>query len=114
MKPSLKVAVLDALTEMKAHNVNALAVSDLTSITDHMIIATGTSTRHVKSISDAVLKETQQFDYLPLGIEGETEAEWILIDLGDVIVHVMLAGTREFYNLEKLWATFETEEAISA
>lgn len=114
MKPSLKVTVLDALTEMKAHNVNALAVSTLTSLTDHMIIATGTSTRHVKSISDAVLKHTKQFDYLPLGVEGEHEAEWILIDLGDVIVHIMLAGTREFYNLEKLWATFETAEAIPA
>jgi ribosome-associated protein len=114
MKPSLKVTVLDALTEMKAHNVNALAVSALTSITDHMIIATGTSTKHVKSISDAVLKQTQQLNYLPLGVEGENEAEWILIDLGDVIVHIMLAGTREFYNLEKLWATFDTEEAISA
>lgn len=114
MKSSLKVAVLDALIEMKAHNVNALAVSTLTNITDYMIIATGTSIRHVKSISDMVLKQTQKLNYLPLGVEGENEADWILIDLGDVIVHVMLAGTREFYNLEKLWTTFENEEAIPA
>jgi ribosome-associated protein len=114
MKPSLKVAVLDALTNMKARNINALAVGDITSITDHMIIATGTSTTHVKSISEAVLKETKEFDYIPLGIEGEREAEWILIDLGDVIVHVMLPGTREYYNLEKLWAHIDMPEAIPA
>ena len=114
MNPSLKVAVLNALTEMKARNINALAVGDITSITDHMIIATGTSTTHVKSISEAVLKETRELNYEPLGIEGEREAEWILIDLGDIIVHVMLPGTREYYNLEKLWAHFDVEEAIPA
>lgn len=114
MNPSLKIAVLNALSEMKAFNVNDLDVSSLTSITDHMVIATGTSTRHVKSISDAVLTTTKQYGYLPLGIEGEHNAEWILIDLGDVIVHVMLPGTREFYNLEKLWTTFDSEEAIPA
>ena len=114
MKPSLKVAVLNALTEMKARNINALAVGDITSITDHMIIATGTSTTHVKSISEAILKETKDLNYDALSIEGEREAEWILIDLGDVIVHVMLPGTREYYNLEKLWAHFDQEEAIPA
>jgi ribosome-associated protein len=114
MKPSLKVAVLNALTEMKARNINALAVGNITSITDHMIIATGTSTTHVKSIADAVQKEIQDLDYQTLSVEGEREAEWILIDLGDVIVHVMLPGTREYYNLEKLWAPFEVYESISA
>ena len=113
MTPSLKVAVLNALTEMKARNINALAVGDITSITDHMIIATGTSTTHVKSISQAILKETKEI-VEPLGIEGEREAEWILIDLGDIIVHVMLPGTREYYNLEKLWAPFDADEAIPA
>lgn len=107
MKPCLKVAVLNALTDGKALNVNALDVGNITSITDHMIIATGTSTTHVKSIADRVLKDTKSLDYLPIGIEGEREAEWILIDLGDVVVHVMLPGTREFYNLEKLWTPFE-------
>lgn len=114
MKPSLKVAVLNALTEGKARNICALAVGTLTSITDHMIIATGTSTRHVKSIADEVLKETKEFDYTPIGVEGEDTAEWILIDLGDVVVHVMLAGTREFYNLEKLWTAFDVEVVKSA
>lgn len=106
MKQSLKVAVLNALTEGKAHNVDALDVTTITNITDYMIIATGTSTTHVKSISDRVLKETKELDYLPIGIEGEQTAEWILIDLGDVVVHVMLPGVREFYNLEKIWQPF--------
>lgn len=114
MKPSLKVIVLNALTEGKAFNISALAVGNITDVTDYMIIATGTSTRHVKSISEEIIKEAKELDYLPIGVEGEREAEWILIDLGDVIVHVMLAGTRAFYNLEKLWAPLETEEVLSA
>lgn len=81
MKPSLQVTVLNALRDMKARNINDLAVGDITSITDHMIIATGTSTTHVKSISEAVLKETKELDYLPIGVEGEREAEWILIEI---------------------------------
>lgn len=113
-KPDIKAAVLNALSEGQARDICALAVGNLTSITDHMIIATGTSTRHVKSISDEILKETKALDYEPIGVEGEREAEWILIDLGDVIVHVMLPGTRAFYNLEKLWAPFDTQEAVSA
>lgn len=114
IKPNLKETVIHALTEGKARNVCALAVDTLTSITDHMIIATGTSTRHVKSIAEEVLKETKELAYDAIGVEGEDSAEWILIDLGDVVVHVMLAGTREFYNLEKLWATFDQTVVQSA
>lgn len=114
MKTSLRVAVLHALTELKARNINDLDVAKMTSITDHMIIATGTSTRHVKSISEAVLKETKELDYEAIGVEGEKESEWILIDLGEVVVHVMLPSCREFYNLEKLWTPFDVAEPISA
>lgn len=114
MKESLKAIVLNALSEGKANDVNCLDVKQLTDITDHMIIASGTSTTHVRSISDRVLKDAKNKDYLPIGIEGEKEADWILIDLGDVIVHVMLPGTRAFYNLEKLWATFAPATAIPA
>lgn len=114
MQQSLKVAVLNALNNVKALNINALAVGDISSITDHMIIATGTSTRHVKSIKDAVIDATKALDHQPLGVEGERDAEWILIDLGDIIVHVMLSSSREFYQLEKLWTPFGTSIAASA
>lgn len=113
IETSLKVAVLNALNETKARDVNALNVTELTTITDHMIIATGTSTTHVKAISERVLKDVKAIQHEPLGVEGEREAEWILIDLGDVVVHVMLPATRAFYNLEKLWAPF-TQEVLSA
>lgn len=109
MTLSLKAIILKALTNGKAFNIDALDVAKITDVTEHMIIATGTSTRHVKSISEEVLKETKEFNYSLIGVEGEREAEWILIDLGEVVVHVMLPGTRAFYNLEKLWAPFETE-----
>ena len=114
MRKSLNAVVLNALNDMKALNINDLDVADITSITDHMIIATGTSTRHVKSITDAVLTKTKESHYEALGVEGESDAEWILIDLGDVVVHVMLQATREYYNLEKLWAHFDMPEAITA
>lgn len=114
MTSSLKTVVLNALSDMKARDLNELAVGALTNITDYMIIATGTSNTHVRSISESVLKETKKLNYLPVGIEGEKEAEWILIDLGDTIVHVMSPSSRAFYNLEKLWAPFEIEAAISA
>ncbi len=112
--PSLKEVVLNALNDMKAINIDALAVGELTSITDHMIIATGNSTRHVKAISEEVLDQINAQGYEELGVEGEQYAEWILLDLGEVIVHVMLPGTRAFYNLEKLWAPLEQYESISA
>ncbi len=79
-----------------------------------MIIATGTSTTHVRAIANAVVTQSKKLDYAPIGIEGERSAEWILIDLGEIVVHVMLSGTREFYNLEKLWTTFDADEAIPA
>ena len=74
-----------------------------TSVTDHLVIASGTSTRHVKSIADEVVRHAKRLDCMPLGVEGEREAEWVLVDLGDVVVHVMLPRVREFYALERLW-----------
>ena len=95
--------VLDALDELKAKDVREIDVRGKTSIADTIIVASGTSTRHVKSIADEVVKFAKQAGVLPLGVEGQQEAEWVLVDLGDIIVHVMLPRIREFYALERLW-----------
>lgn len=95
--------VLDAVAEIKAVDVVEIDVRGKTSVCDHMVIASGTSTRHVKSIADEVVKFAKRLDCQPLGVEGEREAEWVLVDLGDVVVHVMLPRVREFYGLEGLW-----------
>jgi len=105
---NLKTIVLNALNNLKAHDINTLEVGEITSITDHMIVATGTSTRHVKAIADNVIKSVKSNAHQPLGVEGANNAEWILIDLGDIIVHIMLAQSREFYQLDKLWAPLAT------
>jgi ribosome-associated protein len=96
--------VLAALADLKGVDVRVLDVREQTSITDRMVIASGTSSRHVKALADNVALKAKQAGYPPLGVEGEQGAEWVLIDLGDVVVHVMLPATREFYALEKLWS----------
>jgi ribosome-associated protein len=95
--------VRNAVEELKAKDVVEIDVRGKTSVTDHLVIASGTSTRHVKSIADEVVKHAKRLDCQPLGVEGEREAEWVLVDLGDVVVHVMLPRVREFYALERLW-----------
>ena len=92
-----------ALEELKARDAVEIDVRDRSSVCDYMVVASGTSTRHVKSIADEVIKFAKKLDVQPLGVEGEREAEWVLVDLGDVIVHVMLPRVREFYALERLW-----------
>ena len=99
----LRNRVLAALDELKAKDVHEIDVRGKTSIADFLIVASGTSTRHVKSIADEVVKYAKQAGMLPLGIEGQREAEWVLVDLGDIVVHVMLPRIREFYGLERLW-----------
>lgn len=93
----------DAVENLKAQDVMVLDVRGKSSVCDHMVICSGTSTRHVKAIADEVVRFAKQLDYQPLGVEGEQEAEWVLVDLGDVVVHVMLPRVREFYALERLW-----------
>ena len=100
---SLLQTVRDATEELKAKDVVEIDVRGKSSVTDFMVIASGTSTRHVKSIADEVMKFAKRLDVQPLGVEGEREAEWVLVDLGDVVVHVMLPRVREFYALERLW-----------
>ncbi|KAF1710361.1 ribosome silencing factor [Pseudoxanthomonas kalamensis DSM 18571] len=118
--PVLLASVHDALAELKAKDVVEIDVRGKSSVSDYMVIASGTSTRHVKSISDEVVKFAKRLDLIPLGVEGEREAEWVLVDLGDVIVHVMLPRVREFYALERLWTVgdqapeAEAAEAVDA
>jgi ribosome-associated protein len=92
-----------ALAEMKAKDAVEIDVRGKTSIADYLVVVSGTSTRHVKSIADEVVRFAKKVGVMPLGVEGEREAEWVLVDLADVIVHVMLPRVREFYALERLW-----------
>ncbi|HEX4939640.1 MAG TPA: ribosome silencing factor [Candidatus Kapabacteria bacterium] len=92
-----------ALEDLKAKDVLTLDVRSLTSLADVMIIASGTSSRHVKSLADNVVKMVKEAGLKPLGMEGERDGDWILIDLAGVIVHVMQPATRAFYDLERLW-----------
>lgn len=96
-------SVRNAVAELKANDVVEIDVRGKTSICDFMVVASGTSTRHVKAIADEVVKYAKRLDCQPLGVEGEREAEWVLVDLGDVVVHLMLPRVREFYALERLW-----------
>ena len=102
-KPTLRDVVLDALADMKAVDVKALDVRGLTDITDTMVVASGTSDRHVKSIADRVVQRCKEAGFRPYGMEGERDGEWVLLDLQDVVLHVMLPRIRQFYALEKLW-----------
>jgi ribosome-associated protein len=100
---SLAEIVTRALADLKAENVTMLDVRHLTTVTDTMVVASGRSDRHVRAIAGAVVEQAKKAGYRPLGVEGERSGEWVLVDLADLVVHVMLPRVREFYNLEKLW-----------
>ena len=100
---SLDQIVAGALQDLKADNVHVLDVRHLTTVTDTMVIASGRSDRHVRAIAGAVVEQAKKAGFRPLGVEGERSGEWVLVDLADIVVHVMLPRVREFYNLEKLW-----------
>jgi ribosome-associated protein len=99
----LRALVINALEDLKAENIVELDVRDKTDVTDYIIVASGNSSRHVKAIANNVVMDAKQAGHPPLGVEGETEGEWMLVDLADVVVHVMQPQVREFYDLENLW-----------
>jgi ribosome silencing factor RsfS/YbeB/iojap len=99
----LRSLVLAALDDLKARDIREIDVREKSSVTDLLVVASGTSSRHVKSIADEVVKKAKKAGLPPIGVEGQREAEWVLVDLGDIVVHVMLPRTREFYGLERLW-----------
>jgi ribosome-associated protein len=100
---TLDKLVLDVLDDLKAQSVLRLDVRHLTSLMDTMIIASGGSDRHVRAVAQALLERCRQSGYEPVGVEGEAGGEWVLVDLGDTVVHIMLPKTRDFYSLENLW-----------
>ncbi|MAA64646.1 MAG: ribosome silencing factor [Alteromonadaceae bacterium] len=99
----LKDTVVDALEGVKAKDISIIDVRDRTSVTDFMVIASGTSNRHVKSLADSVVTEAKSNGVRTATVEGGQVSDWLLVDLGDVVVHIMLPATREFYDLERLW-----------
>ena len=103
----LNELVMAALDDGKAQDIVKLDVRDLTAVTDYMIVASGTSNRHVKSLADNAVMEAKKQGVHPLGVEGHNAGEWVLVDFGDVVVHVMLPATRDFYDLERLWVSPE-------
>ncbi len=109
----LQKIAINAIEDMKSKEIRILDVSDMTTVTDIMIIASGSSRRHVKSIAYNVITEAKQHNIPMLGSEGEDSGEWVLVDLGDIVVHVMLPEIRDFYNLEKLWTVNETNHVAN-
>lgn len=109
----LSELVVDALDAVKAKDVVVLDVRDQTAVTDYMIVASGTSNRHVKALSDAVAEKAKAAGHRPVGVEGAEGSEWVLLDLQDALVHVMLPRVREFYNLEKLWSLRPIDDALA-
>ncbi|MDO6563269.1 ribosome silencing factor [Amphritea sp. 1_MG-2023] len=105
------IAVREALDDMKARDIVEIDVTNKSTVTDRMVIASGTSKRHVMSIGQHVQEEMKRQGAMPLGIEGADTGEWVLVDLGNLVVHVMMPDARSFYDLEKLWGFDSVTEA---
>ncbi|GAA3908025.1 ribosome silencing factor [Halomonas cibimaris] len=109
---TLKQMALDALEELKARDVSTLDVAKLTDVTDVMLIASATSTRHLAALAQNVVEKAKAQGLHPRGVEGGNSADWVLVDLGDVVVHVMLPEARTLYDLERLWADLPAEGSV--
>lgn len=105
---------LHDLDNLKALNIRPIDVRQLTPLTDYMVIATGNSSRHVRAIADNLIMHMKKRAESPhISVEGDDDDEWLLVDLGDVIVHIMQQQTRDFYNLEKLWTNVYDDTGVS-
>ncbi len=105
--------VITVLEDMKAVDISIIDVKGKNSLTDEMVIASGTSSRHLSALADDLVKKAKQAGVPPLGVEGKNGSDWVLVDLNDVIVHLMLPRARLFYNLEKLWSASEAQRKES-
>ncbi len=108
---AIRDAVVDALEDVKGFDISVLDVRNMTSLTSYMIVCSGNSNRQTKALADNVCEKLKEKGIETRGIEGEKEGEWVLVDMGDVIVHVMVPATRAYYNLEQLWTQGETRRA---
>jgi ribosome-associated protein len=104
MSKTLTDIVIDALEDIKGRDIAVLDVTALTDVMDTLVVASGTSNRQVKAMADNVVEKAKHAGFQPLGVEGMESSDWVLVDLGDVVVHLMLPETRAFYELEKLWS----------
>ncbi len=104
MSKDLNAVIVEAMEDVKAKDIVNIDVASLSDVTDHLVIASGTSNRHVKSVASNVVEEAKKQGFQPLGVEGMENGEWVLVDFGDTVVHVMQPTTRSFYELEKLWS----------
>lgn len=113
MRPeSLVKLVHDILGDAKGQDIRVLDVRKITDITDYMIIVNGASSRHVLSMADKVVEKMREHRRRPMGKEGEDVGDWVLVDFGDVVVHIMRPQTRDFYSLEKLWGGHEKSDVL--
>ncbi|HCU85717.1 MAG TPA: ribosome silencing factor [Methylophilus sp.] len=110
----IKLAVVDALEDIKAFDITVMDVRRMTAVTSYMIVASGNSTRQCKAIADNVREKLKEKGLEARGVEGEKEGEWVLVDLGDIVVHVMVPTTRAYYNIEQLWTESQTRRTASA
>jgi ribosome-associated protein len=108
---TMKVAVIDAIEDIKGFDISVMDVRKLTSLTNYMIVASATSSRQSKAIADNVREKLKEKGYAIRGTEGEKDGEWVLVDLDDIVVHIMVPTTRAYYNLEQLWGEAESRRS---
>jgi len=111
---NLRQLVIRSLEDFKAIDIQEIDVSSLNPLTDLFVIASGSSSRHVKSMAENLVMKAKAAGCPPLGVEGQEQAEWVLVDLNDIVVHLMLPKTRAFYNLEKLWEASSSRRSSAA